>query len=51
MVHEVLPVTSPPSENRYTITLWLPTKNKNNIHEDKQLYWKLIYRHFSEYIY
>ena len=51
IVHEVLPVTTGPEDLRYTLTLWLPTKNKTKIHTDKQLYWKIIYKHFSEYIY
>ncbi len=51
IVHEVLPVTTGPADLRYTVTLWLPTKNKNKIHSDKQLYWKIIYKHFAEYIY
>jgi len=51
IVHEVLPVMSPETDKRFTVTIWLPTKNKNKIHEDKQLYWQLITKHFSDYIY
>jgi len=50
IVHEVLPVYNPSHDERFTITVWVPTNNRSKICEDKDLYIKTLYKHFSEYI-
>jgi hypothetical protein len=47
-VHEVLPYVG--KQLRATITVWLPVSSRKWIHEDKELYWKILMRHFAEYI-
>jgi hypothetical protein len=45
IVHEVLPTTA--ERPRYTLTVWIPTKDAMHIHSDSYLVNKILRAHFS----
>lgn len=49
MIHQVLPTTKEfEGKKRFTLTIWISTTDKRNIHEDETLLRKICQKHFTQ---